>query len=94
MLFKHSEDNKNCPFLYWKCSKLCQFTGWHFFKPVQVLNFTYRRGAGGDEEMEYEGFTPSVNTRYRQILLPCLKLCLSTLVSLGTENENAANQVI
>mgnify|MGYP001794369637 FL=1 len=48
---------------------------------------------GDDEMLDYEGFAPSINTRYRQIILPCLKLCQTILVSLGSENEHAASQV-
>ncbi|KAF6030553.1 NUP205 [Bugula neritina] len=51
-------------------------------------------GLSAADSMDCEGFNPSVSSRYRQILLPCLKLCQTVLISLGTENENAADQVM
>ncbi len=41
-----------------------------------------------------QGFIPSVMQRYRQLLFPVLKLCLSVLTSLGIENRTAGHQVL
>ncbi|XP_067951509.1 nuclear pore complex protein Nup205-like [Watersipora subatra] len=46
------------------------------------------------DSMDHEGFSPSTSSRYRQVLLPCLRLCQTVLVSLGSENETAASQVM
>jgi len=40
------------------------------------------------------GFIPSVMHRYRQILFPALKLCLSVLTSMGLENTTANSHVL
>jgi len=41
-----------------------------------------------------ENFIPSVLARYRQqILFPILRLLLAVLMSLGTDNQYAINQV-
>ncbi|XP_013384593.1 nuclear pore complex protein Nup205 [Lingula anatina] len=41
-----------------------------------------------------QSFIPSILMRYRQLLLPALKLCLAVMTSLGIENKKAANQVL
>ncbi|XP_014664623.1 PREDICTED: LOW QUALITY PROTEIN: nuclear pore complex protein Nup205-like [Priapulus caudatus] len=44
--------------------------------------------------LQYESFLPTVMDRYRQILQPALKLCLAILMSLGSRNKQAANEVL
>ncbi|CAH1799487.1 unnamed protein product [Owenia fusiformis] len=45
-------------------------------------------------DVTFEGFVPSVMSRFRQLLFPALKLCIGVLTSLGVENREAAYQIL
>ncbi|KAK2179080.1 hypothetical protein NP493_515g00009 [Ridgeia piscesae] len=48
-----------------------------------------------ETDRSVEGFVPSVLSRYRQqILFPVLRLCLSLLTSMGSENWQARRQIL
>ncbi|XP_078583598.1 nuclear pore complex protein Nup205-like isoform X1 [Branchiostoma floridae x Branchiostoma japonicum] len=51
-------------------------------------------GSGEAMAVSYEGFVPTVSDRYRQMLLPALKLCLAIMTSLGPQHRDATNQVL
>ena len=46
-----------------------------------------------DNGMDDSQFIPTVLERYRQLILPTLKLVVSILTSVGRQNQDVANQV-
>ncbi|XP_033629784.1 nuclear pore complex protein Nup205-like [Asterias rubens] len=63
-------------------------------RPEHSTQSRLRVASSSLEPVEVETFIPGIMQRYRQLLFPVLRLCIAVLTSLGSQNKEAANQVL